>query len=118
MGPMGNESEGTGAYPSAYQQSIEDPDTFWAEAAKEIDWITPPTTVLDDSNPPFYRWFPDGTLNTCFNALDRHVRDGRGDQVAVYYDSPVTDTKSQFTYSELLDQVSRFAGVLQSLGVE
>ncbi|MDO5502950.1 MAG: propionyl-CoA synthetase [Actinomycetia bacterium] len=108
---------GNGAYETAYAQSIEDPNTFWGEAAKDIDWITPPTTVLDDSNPPFYRWFTGATLNTCYNALDRHVEAGRGDQVAVYYDSPVTDTKAQLTYSELLDQVSRFAGALQSLGV-
>ena len=74
--------------------------------------------MLDDSNPPFYRWFTGGTLNTCFNALDRHVRDGRGEQVAVYYHSPVTDTKTSLTYAELLDQVARFAGALAGLGVE
>ncbi|MDO5502572.1 MAG: propionyl-CoA synthetase [Actinomycetia bacterium] len=108
---------GNGAYETAYAQSIEDPNTFWGEAAKDIDWITPPETVLDDSNPPFYRWFTGATLNTCYNALDRHVEAGRGDQVAVYYDSPVTDTKAQLTYRELLDQVSRFAGALASLGV-
>ncbi|HHU08780.1 MAG TPA: propionyl-CoA synthetase [Intrasporangiaceae bacterium] len=108
---------GNGAYAAAYRQSIEDPDAFWGEAANAIDWITPPTTVLDDSNPPFYRWFTGATLNTCYNALDRHVEAGRGDQVAVYYDSPVSGSKAAFTYSELLDQVSRFAGVLRSLGV-
>ncbi|MCA1780743.1 MAG: propionyl-CoA synthetase [Dermatophilaceae bacterium] len=115
---MGNDNVGNGAYAAAYERSISDPDGFWGEAAKAIDWITPPTTVLDDSNPPFYRWFTGGTLNTCFNALDRHVADGRGDRVAMFYDSPVTDTKTQFTYAELLDQVSRFAGALASLGVE
>ena len=108
----------TGAYAAAYEQSISDPNAFWGEAASAIEWITPPTTVLDDSNPPFYRWFTGGTLNTCFNALDRHVRDGRGEQVAVYYDSPVTDTKTSLTYAELLDQVARFAGALAGLGVE
>ena len=107
-----------GAYAAAYEQSIGDPNAFWGAAAEAIEWITAPTTALDDSNPPFYRWFPDGTLNTCFNALDRHVRDGRGEQVALYYDSPVTGTKSSLTYAELLDQVSRFAGALASLGVE
>ena len=117
IGHMGNGANEHGTYAQAYQQSIEDPDAFWGEAAKDIDWITPPTTVLDDSNPPFYRWFTGASLNTCYNALDRHVEAGRGDQVAVYYDSPVTDTKAQLTYSELLDQVSRFAGALQSLGV-
>ena len=118
----GNESTGTattgGAYEAAYSRSISDPDGFWGEAAGAIDWITPPTTVLDDTNPPFYRWFPGATLNTCFNALDRHVLGGRGDQVALYYDSPVTDTKERLTYAELLDRVSRFAGALASLGVE
>ena len=107
-----------GAYASAYEQSISDPNAFWGEAASAIEWITPPSTVLDDSNPPFYRWFSDGTLNTCFNALDRHVRDGRGGQDAIIYDSPVTGTKRRLTYDELLDQVSRFAGGLRSLGVE
>jgi propionyl-CoA synthetase len=107
-----------GAYAAAYEQSISDPTAFWGEAAKAVEWITEPTTVLDDSNPPFYRWFAGGSLNTCFNALDRHVRDGRGDQVALYYDSPVTDTKSQYTYAELLDEVARFAGALRGLGVE
>ena len=111
-------SMSNGAYAAAYEQSIEDPTAFWGEAAKAVEWITEPTTVLDDSNPPFYRWFAGGTLNTCFNALDRHVRDGRGDQVALYYDSPVTDTKSQYTYAELLDEVARFAGALRGLGVE
>jgi propionyl-CoA synthetase len=107
-----------GAYAAAYEQSISDPNAFWGEAAKAVEWLTPPATVLDDSRPPFYRWFTGGTLNTCFNALDRHVRDGRGDQVALHYDSPVTDTTASYTYAELLDQVARFAGGLRSLGVE
>ena len=109
---------GNGAYTTAYEQALTDPNAFWGEAASAVDWITPPTTVLDDTNPPFYRWFTGATLNTCFNALDRHVEGGRGDQVALYYDSPVTDTTARLTYAELLDQVSRFAGVLRSLGVE
>ena len=75
-----------------------------------------PTVVLDKSNLPFYRWFSDGTLNTCFNALDRHVRASRGAQAALIYDSPVTGTCRTFTYRELLDQVARFAGVLAGLG--
>ena len=107
-----------GAYAEAYEQSISDPNGFWGEAAKAVEWTTPPTTILDDSNPPFYRWFEGGSLNTCFNALDRHVRDGRGDQAALIYDSPVTGVKKQYTYAELLDEVSRFAGGLRDLGVE
>ena len=106
-----------GAYAAAYEQSISDPDAFWGQAATAIEWITPPESVLDAQNPPFFRWFTGGTLNTCFNALDRHVRDGRGAQVALFYDSPVTGTATQVTYAELLDQVSRFAGGLRRLGV-
>ena len=87
----------TGAYAAAYEQSIADPDAFWGQAATAIEWITPPTTVLDASNPPFYRWFPGATMNTCWNALDRHVRDGRGEQLALIYDSPVTGTTRSFT---------------------
>jgi len=106
-----------GRYADAFQQSITDPDTFWGAAASGIDWYRQPTAVLDKSNPPFYRWFADGTLNTCFNALDRHVRDGRGDQAALIYDSPVTGTSRTFTYRQLLDEVARFAGVLRGLGI-
>jgi propionyl-CoA synthetase len=108
----------TGAYHTAYQQSLTDPDAFWGRAAQAVDWITPPARVLDDDRPPFYRWFSGATLNTCFNALDRHVATGRGDQPAVHYDSPVTGTKRTITYAALLGEVSRFAGALASLGVE
>jgi propionyl-CoA synthetase len=107
-----------GAYSTAYDDSIRDPDAFWGRAAQAIDWITPPDRVLDDDRPPFYRWFTGGTLNTCYNALDRHVAAGRGDQAAILYDSPVTGTKRTLTYAALLDQVARFAGVLSGLGVE
>ncbi len=112
-GDMGN-----GAYSAAYQQSLTDPEGFWGEAAKAIDWITPPHRVLDADRPPFYRWFTGGTLNTCFNALDRHVAAGRGDQPALHYDSPVTDTRETITYAALLDRVATFAGALASLGVD
>ncbi|HEX6054953.1 MAG TPA: acetyl-coenzyme A synthetase N-terminal domain-containing protein, partial [Intrasporangium sp.] len=85
------------AYPSTYRTTYEaslgDPDAFWAEAAGLIDWVTPPTRILDADNPPFYRWYPDGELNVCHNAVDRHVAAGRGDQPAIRYDSPVTGTK-------------------------
>ena len=110
-------SEQTGAYRRSYDASITDRDAFWAHAAQDIDWITPPTKILDDSNPPFYRWFPDGTLNTCFNALDRHVAGGRADQVAIHYDSPVTGTKRSYTYAEVLAEVRRLAGALAGAGV-
>ncbi len=110
-------TQGNGAYLSAYRRSIEDPSGFWSEAAAGIDWIAPPQTILDDSNPPFYRWFSGGVLNTCYNALDRHVLAGRADQAALIYDSPITGTKRTYSYAELLEQVARFAGVLRSLGV-
>ncbi|MEO7448256.1 MAG: AMP-binding protein, partial [Humibacillus sp.] len=106
------------AYQSIYDASLRDPEGFWREAAESIDWVTPPRRILDDSNPPFYRWFPDAELNVCFNALDRHVAAGRGDQAALHYDSPVTGTKRTLSYTELLDEVSRFAGALASLGVD
>jgi len=104
-------------YRSLFEASIEDPAAFWAEAARAVTWTREPTTVLDDTNPPFYRWFPDGELNTCANALDRHVESGRGDQAALIYDSPVTGTQRTYTYRELLDQTARFAGALRNLGV-
>jgi len=107
-----------GRYAQEFDRSLSDPDGFWGDAAKKIDWYQAPSVVLDASNPPFYRWFADGVLNTCFNALDRHVRDGRGDQAALIYDSPVTGTKRTYTYRELLDRVARFAGVLRGLGVD
>ncbi|MFZ0159030.1 MAG: propionyl-CoA synthetase [Kineosporiaceae bacterium] len=106
-----------GAYATAYRRSIDDPNGFWGEAAAGIDWVTPPVRVLDDDNPPFYKWFTGGVLNTCYNALDRHVIAGRGDQNALIYDSPVTGTKRTYTYAELLERVAKFAGVLRSFGV-
>lgn len=104
-------------YHDLFDASINDPTAFWADAANGVTWTKPPQRILDDSNPPFYRWFPDAELNTCANALDRHLEDGRGEQPALIYDSAVTDTKRVYTYTELLDQTARFAGVLRSLGV-
>ena len=106
-----------GRYAEEFRRSVTDPDSFWGDAARAIDWYREPSVILDSSNPPFYRWFSDGELNTCFNALDRHVRDGRGDQAALIYDSPVTGTARRYTYRELLDQVARMAGVLRDIGV-
>ena len=107
-----------GSYARAHRRSIEDPEAFWAEAAGGIDWVTEPRKMLDGSRPPFYRWFTGGQLNTCFNALDRHVIAGRGDQPALHYDSPVTGSSRTLTYAELLDRVSRFGGALRALGVD
>ncbi|MFD2112296.1 propionyl-CoA synthetase [Thiorhodococcus fuscus] len=104
-------------YQTVYDRSMSDPATFWAEAAQLIDWETPWEQVLDSSNPPFYRWFSGATLNTCYNAVDRHVAAGRGAQAAIIHDSPVTDSKTVITYAELQDQVARCAGALKALGV-
>ena len=103
-------------YDAVYARSMEDPEGFWAEAAEAVHWYEKWDKVLDDSRPPFYRWFPGGVTNTCYNALDRHVEGGRADQPALIYDSPVTDTVRSFTYRELRDEVARFAGVLTAHG--
>ena len=104
-------------YASLYAQSVDDVESFWLDAAQHISWDTPPETGLDRSDPPFYRWFPDGRLNTCFNAVDRHVLAGRGDQNAIIYDSPITGAKSKLTFAELQQKTARFAGMLSRLGV-
>ncbi|MDX3103636.1 propionyl-CoA synthetase [Nonomuraea angiospora] len=101
-----------GGYDEAYRRSIGRPDEFWSEAAQGISWDVAPATVTAGG-----RWFPDGRLNTCFNAVDRHVAAGRGEQAALIHDSPVTGTARTFTYAELLDQVARTAGMLRDLGV-
>ena len=107
----------TGQYQQTFEQARRDPQKFWGDAAQDVHWFEPPRTILDDSNPPFIKWFPDGITNACYNALDRHVENGRGEQVALIYDSPVTGTKATFTYQEMLDRVSRFAGTLAQQGV-
>jgi propionyl-CoA synthetase len=104
-------------YRDVYQASLDDPAGFWREAAREVSWTRAPQQILDATRPPFYRWFPDAELNTCANALDRHIDAGRGEQQALIYDSPVTGTKRSYTYAELLEITSRFAGVLCGLGV-
>ncbi|MFQ5622536.1 MAG: propionyl-CoA synthetase [Paracoccaceae bacterium] len=104
-------------YREVYEAWRNDPEAFWMEAAGDIDWTVPPTRALDDSNPPFYRWFADGELNTCYNAVDRHVEAGRGSQPAIIYDSPVTGTVSRISYAELKDQTARLAGALAARGV-
>ena len=106
-----------GAYESTYRRSLEDKEGFWREAAAGIEWDTEPERILDDSRPPFYRWFPDGVMNTCWNAVDRHVDGGRADQRALVYDSPVAGTIRVYTYAELRDEVATLAGALARLGV-
>jgi propionyl-CoA synthetase len=104
-------------YDEIYSRSLNDPESFWSEAAEQIHWDQPWESVLDDTGAPFYRWFRGGVLNTCYNMLDRHADGGRGEQAALIYDSPVTDTVESFTYGELRDLVARFAGALAAQGV-
>ncbi|MFQ5757591.1 MAG: propionyl-CoA synthetase [Acidiferrobacterales bacterium] len=105
-------------FQSVYYRSLHDPDGFWAEAAEGVHWIKRWDQVLDDSNKPFYRWFGGGEVNTCYNALDLHIEDGRGAHAALIYDSPVTGKIKTFSYTELRDKVARFAGALAVMGVE
>ncbi|MDD1675510.1 MAG: propionyl-CoA synthetase [Methanomicrobiales archaeon] len=105
-------------YEEVYRQSKEEPERFWGRAAEKIDWYKPWDRVLDDSRLPFYRWFSGGVVNTCYNALDRHVDKGHGNRIALIYDSPVTSTIVRFTYAELLDRVAQCAAGLQKMGVK
>ena len=100
-----------------YDRSLRDPAGFWGDAAEAVHWYKRWEKVLDDSRQPFYRWFVGGEVNTCYNALDVHVEQGRGDQPALIYDSPVTNSVKIFTYRELRDKVARFAGALAHLGI-
>ncbi len=107
----------TNPYVEAFESSIKTPDVFWAKAAEDLHWYKKWDKVLDDSNKPFYRWFTGGVVNTCYNALDYHVENGRADQTALIYDSPVTDTIKKYTYAQLRDEVAIFAGALAAQGV-
>ena len=104
-------------YAELYRKSLADPEGFWLEAAQGVDWIAPPSRALDSSGDPFFRWFPDGTLNTSYNALDRHVAAGHGDRTALIWDSAMTSATARYTYAELTAEVARCAGMLRELGV-
>ena len=104
-------------YDEVYAASVADPTRFWATAADAIQWDRRWDQVRDDSRPPFYRWFVGGQLNTCYNALDVHIERGRGKQIALIYDSAVTETVRRYTYAELRDEVARLAGGLAAQGV-
>jgi propionyl-CoA synthetase len=106
------------SYADVYAKWQKDPEAFWGEAAKAVDWIEAPKKVFDGAQGPYGRWFPDATCNTCYNILDRHVKNGRADQAAIIYDSPVANTKRKLTYAEVLDEVSALAAVLQDFGVQ
>ncbi|CAH0596167.1 unnamed protein product [Chrysodeixis includens] len=107
----------TPEYQEAYRRSIDDPEGFWGDVAKELEWTKPWERVLDNSNPPFTKWWVGGELSVCYNAVDRYVEAGKGDQVALVHDSPLTDTVRKITYSEIKEQVSRLAGKLTEMGV-
>ena len=106
-----------GEYRQAYERSVQDPEGFWRDAAAGVDWVRAPERILDDTAAPIYRWYPHAQLNTCFNALDRHVDAGRGEQAALIHDSPVTGAVRAYTYRVLRDEVAVFAGALRRLGV-
>ena len=105
-------------YAEEYARWQADPEGWWLEAARAIDWDRFPETALDASKAPIYEWFPDGMVNTCWNAVDRHVEAGRGGQVAIIHDSPVTGIVHRITYAELRNRVARLAGALRAQGVE
>jgi len=107
----------TSVYEQVYQRSMRDPAGFWAGAAEDIYWERRWDKVFDDSRKPFYRWFAGGRLNTCFNALDLHIERGRGKQLALIYDSPVTGTVKSYTYAAFRDEVARTAGALVRQGI-
>ena len=107
----------TSRYHEVHAQSLSAPELFWGEAAKAIDWIAPAEKVFDPALGLYGRWFAGGVLNTCYNALDRHVASGRADQVALIHDSPLTGTITKVTYAELLRETQALAAVLQDFGV-
>ena len=104
-------------YKTAFTHSLANPEEYWAEQAGNVAWYKPPTTILEKDENGNDAWFPDGELNSSYLALDYHVEQGRGDQTALIYDSPVTDSTASYTYSELRDEVATFAGVLASLDI-
>ena len=106
------------SYKSVYAAWKADPEAFWLDAAKAIDWDRFPSRALNDSRAPLYTWFDDGLVNTCWNAVDRHVENGRGAQVAIIHDSPVTGTVHKITFAELKNRVASLAGALRAKGIE
>ena len=104
-------------YENLYKASLENTEKFWDEAAKDVVWFKPYKKILDRSNPPFYRWFSDGVINSCYNAIDRHVEEGNGSRTAILYDSPVTSKKKSFSYLEAKKIISTFAGALKNFGI-
>ena len=106
-----------GKYKEIYDSSISQKENFWKEVAESIFWYKKPTKILNSSNPPFYKWYEDGVTNTCYNAIDFHIDNGRGEKLAIIYDSPITGSKKTFTYNQLKEKVSLFAGALKNQGI-
>ncbi len=106
-----------GKYKEIYDSSINKRENFWKDVAENIFWYKKPTKILNSSNPPFYKWYEDGTTNTCYNAIDHHIDNGRGEKIAIIYDSPITNLKKTFTYNQLKEKVSLFAGALKNQGI-
>src|ERR1700742_2880715 len=117
MNDQGTNNQGKSRYHEVYARSLADPEGFWGEAAREIDWIEPAKKIFDPTMGVYGRWFTSAVVNTCYNALDRHVADGRADQVALIHDSPLTNRITKFTYAELLKEVQTLAAVMQDFGV-
>ncbi len=101
-----------------YQESIQNPEKFWQNVSEDIFWFKKPTKILNKSKPPFYKWFEDGVTNTCYNAIDTHIDQGKGDKTALIYDSPITNNKAKFTYKQLREKISKFAGALDNQGIK
>ena len=101
-----------------YHESVQNPEKFWQNVSEDIFWFKKPTKILNKSNPPFYKWFEDGVTNTCYNAIDIHIDQGKGDKTALIYDSPITNYKAKFTYNELREKISKFAGALDNQGIK
>ena len=104
-------------YAEVYKSWQDDPEGFWMEQAKAISWDKPPSKALHAENAPLYEWYKDAQVNACYNAVDRHVEAGRGDQTAIIYDSPITGNKSKTSFAELQVQTASLAGALQAKGI-
>ena len=109
--------QGKSRYHEVHARSLRDPEGFWGEAAREIDWIEPAKKVFDPSQGVYGRWFTGAVVNTCYNALDRHVAGGRGDQLALIHDSPLAGGVTKMTYAEMLHEVKTLAAVMADFGV-
>ncbi len=108
----------TSSFNKIYQYSIQKPEEFWKDISEDIHWYKKPSKILNKANPPFYKWFEDGVTNTCYNAIDVHIDKGNGDKTALIYDSPITNKKAKFTFNELREKISKFAGALDNQGVK